>query len=161
MNAKEAKAAVIAILHVANVSYSSKYIGETTRDDKWECDAWLVTIAGQDFEYFTGLGHRKARNARGEPMRCPYPPRTTSAERWEQVNVKPVAPHIADVLHCLLLDSGAGEQSFASWCADFGYSDDSIKARETYDACQRNADKLARILTGERRQQLRDALQDY
>lgn len=47
-----------------------------------------------------------------------------------------IDPKIIDVLMCLVLDAQVIEcGSFSDWCAEYGYSDDSIKAKETYEAC--------------------------
>lgn len=52
-------------------------------------------------------------------------------------------PDVVEVLHSLLLDASAlDSRDFADWCADFGYSDDSITARGLYDACIATATKL-------------------
>lgn len=61
---------------------------------------------------------------------------------WKQ-GAKIAAPDIADVMHSLLLDASALDcRDFADWCADYGYSDDSISARAAYDACIATATKL-------------------
>ena len=57
---------------------------------------------------------------------------------------KPLKPKLDDVLHALVMDASACEQSFEDWCSELGYSDDSIKALETYRECQKNADKLCK-----------------
>jgi hypothetical protein len=36
--------------------------------------------------------------------------------------------------------------TFHDFCSDFGYSDDSIKARDIYFSCQENAMKLKKAL---------------
>ena len=38
------------------MAYKIEYKGLAKRDS-WECFSWLVTINGQTFDYFTGLGH--------------------------------------------------------------------------------------------------------
>lgn len=57
---------------------------------------------------------------------------------------KKIAPPTArDVMHCLLLDSAVLDcGGFSEWCADYGYSDDSISARRLYDTCIDTALKL-------------------
>lgn len=63
---------------------------------------------------------------------------TPKPHRWQ--------PHPADVIACLFLDASMADQTFADWCGDLGYSDDSIKARAVYDECQRTRSALLRIM---------------
>lgn len=47
-----------------------------------------------------------------------------------------IKPDPRDVIRSLLLDAGTLDAgSFADWCADYGYSADSMSARRTYDEC--------------------------
>ena len=110
--------------------YTTKWIGFIVKDDDWPCDQWLVTIEGEKFDYYTGIGH------------------------------KAIPPELDDVLYSLVLDSEALEEPFESWALNFGYSDDSIKAKEIYEACQKNAFKLKAIL-GVAFEEAREAFQDY
>ena len=55
-------------------------------------------------------------------------------------------PTAADVLDCLASDSAGTDMDFESWASDYGYSEDSRKAEQTYKACQREAHKLQRFL---------------
>ena len=149
MNATETKDAVAAILTQAQVSFAVTYSGETTRPDSgkgWKRDAWNVRIAsGKAFletSYYTGLGLRsKAKN------------------RFLQD--RPQKPAAADVLHSLTLDAQANDMSFQDWCGDFGYSDDSIEAFDTYRACCKIATQLRAVFKPETLADIRAALQDY
>ena len=58
---------------------------------------------------------------------------------------KPVFPGVASVLHSLMLDAQALDQSFADWCDDLGYDDDSISAFDTYRACCENGKNCKRF----------------
>jgi hypothetical protein len=157
-----ARAAVAQILETARIAYSVRYVGQTTQPSEpkpWECDEWRATIGGHEFPYFTGLGLREPirRIPDGGPM-----PRTGSLMREELEKArKPIAPHVADVLHSLLLDSSAIETSFKDWCSDFGYSDDSIAAPNTYNECCAIGQKLRKMFTREQRKALQEALRDY
>ncbi len=95
------------------------YVGETTRDN-WKCDQWRVQINTKagfwSTDYFTGLGLRNK-------------PRAT----WDAP--KPKKPTVAQVLHSLTMDARAADLNFHDWCAEYGYSDDSIKALNTYKQC--------------------------
>ncbi len=55
-------------------------------------------------------------------------------------------PSAADVLACLCSDARAGDQSFESFCSEFGYEQDSRKAEATHKACARMAKKLPAFL---------------
>lgn len=134
------KDAVDGILKDAGVTFSAHYVGETTRrndgEKPWQCDAWRVKLQARaevfETDYFTGLGHRKARpGAPSDKGRS----NTLYREEWEKRWLKPVTPRAADVLHSLLLDAQAADMSFPDWCSAYGYSDDSIKALETYRQC--------------------------
>jgi hypothetical protein len=52
------------------------------------------------------------------------------------------APTAYDLLYCLRSDAESVNESFDSWCSNFGYDNDSIKALNTYNACVENARKL-------------------
>jgi len=125
-----------------------EYTGETTPPN-WGgqlCDSWRVDISGRSFEYFTGLGHRKA--APFSPP-CTAPAGTIARLEWEKKHLKPTPPPVADILHCLALDAGAFFVSFYDWCDDYGYSPRDIHARDIYAACIRTADKLLDIFSRE------------
>lgn len=159
----EIEANVRNILCAANVNAKSVYLG--LRNDalggNHPMDAWVVTFHNEtskrteDFDFFTGIG------LRAKPV---FPNKfTRNTIAWHNVENarKPSAPGPASVLSSILLDSDACNQSFAHWCSDFGYDEDSRKAYATYEACQKNADKLARVLDSKTRDALREALQDY
>ena len=44
------------------------------------------------------------------------------------------------------IDSEAVDESFSDWCDNFGYTTDSSKARSTYKACQRNGERLIKLI---------------
>ena len=125
------------------------YVGEVA--SKWDADAprtvdqWRVTISSKAgfhlFDYFTGLGLRNKPNSRG--------------------NRKPRKPKVADVLHSLIVDASAADENFHDWCATFGYSDDSIKAMNTYKACLEVAQALRKHFSPDTLRTLRELLQDY
>lgn len=118
-------------------------------DGEWPHDEWRVAVAYKEAIYHTvyktGLGHRKLaagvtrerggyafRDARGAPGFA-----KTDKEAMERGLAQPVAPAVADVVSSLLTDAQGSDQPFDDWCSDLGYSTDSIKARDTYFACQR------------------------
>jgi hypothetical protein len=150
MDTRTIEGAVEAALSTASVKFEVRLVGATKRDD-WECDAWRVIFSKPggpvaEFDYFTGIGHRKAPREKAQ---------------WEKENAKPVKPHAASVLHSLVSDAGALDSCFADWCADFGYSDDSLKALDTYRACCDNGKKLQSIFGRDGMRKLGELLQDY
>jgi hypothetical protein len=122
------------------------YVGQTKRDHNWDCDQWRVTLSSKagfhSFDYFTGLGLRSK-------------PKTS----W--VTPTPKKPKVADVLHSLIMDASAADENFHDWCANYGYSDDSIKAMNTYKACLEIAVALRKHFSPDTLRQVRELLQDY
>ena len=123
------------ILTANNINFSVSYVG-INNDEEWPHYQWLFTLtkhktAGVYFDFKTGLGLvHKPRTAQGR----------TLAE-------SPTPPTIADLFYSLTLDNYAGGLNFADFCAEYGYSDDSIKAANIFKAIKQNSDKLNSILT--------------
>lgn len=131
--------AVLELLKNYGVTYSIAGAGKNITRDKWQCDGWRVTFTKNDkseaFDYFTGLGHRKAN--------------------------EPVTPNVAGVLHSLISDSGAVDTCFIDWTNDYGYDSDSIKAFIIYNLCCENTKRLKRIFSRATLAALSEMLQDY
>ena len=121
-----------------------EYVGEIVRDGDWRCDQWRVTITNKSgqwvTDYFTGLGHRKVN-------------------QWKQS--KPVKPKIIGVLHSLFMDAQAADQNFIDWCADFGYSDDSMKAFSIYKQCCETGLMLRKYFDPKTREVIQAAIEGY
>lgn len=143
-------------------------------------DKWLILFTAErgivTFDYMTGTGHRTA----AKRMYC-------LLEQWEidkamqfthggakpkddPENLKRVAELIVkatrppvlkldDILNCLVMDSQACAMSFDNWCFDFGYDNDSRRAFATYEACQKNGDKLQQL--GVNIAEAQEKFQDY
>lgn len=181
---KDIESTVNAILEAANITYSAVHrglkanpFGEKTgySMDRWSCEFTNASKPNEpeEFDYFTGLGHRAPAKAHTKSRAAMYFQGLTENDKKGLTSYgkrylakveelrKPVTPCAAGVLHSLILDSSACEQSFESWCNDLGYDSDSRKAYATYEACQKNADKLARVIPRSVREQLQEALQDY
>lgn len=156
MEAIEIRNAVDGILAKAGVTFSVRLIGETKRDD-WTCDEWRVKFGKWETSYYTGTGHRKP--IKGAPA-DKGSPNTLFREQWERIYLRPHAPKAADVLYSLVLDSSAGDASFQDWCADFGYSDDSLSALDTYRACCAIATKLRATFKPDVLAAIREAVQE-
>jgi hypothetical protein len=131
-------------------------VGQTKRED-WDCDQWRVTLSSKagfhSFDYYTGMGLR-TRTYSGYG-------RKWDAMRKKHYDDKPKAPKVADVLHSLILDASAADENFYDWCANYGYSDDSIKAMNTYKACLEVAVALRKHFDADTLRQVRELLQDY
>ena len=151
---------VVEFLARANVKFSVHLVGETKRDD-WKCDEWRTRFeAGRaDYEnaYYTGTGHRKIVRGFSASM---MPGARMVRGQW-QAEGKPQAPSAASVLHSWILDGRAIDQSFADWCANFGYDEDSRKALQTYSDCCEIGRKLRVIFSPTQRAELETLLQDY
>lgn len=125
------------------------YVAEVP--SKWDTDTprtvdqWRVTLSSKagfhSFDYFTGLGLRHKPDSWGKR--------------------KPRKPKVADVLHSLILDASAADENFHDWCANFGYSDDSIKAMNIYKACLETAQALRKHFSPDTLRTVRELLQDY
>jgi len=152
------------ILSGTGVVFNVVYKGERTDalGGKHLMDAWVCTFTRDKrsitFDYFTGLGCRKAPAWNGPG---PAPRIGTLLHAQWVAQAKPQAPSPADVLYCVLSDAEACGQSFESWCGNFGYDTDSRKGFATYEACQRNGDKLRGFFTSEELARFATELQDY
>lgn len=178
------RANVHQILTLARVAFAAEYRGlrKNALGGSHPMDEWLCTLTfegkprePEEFEFFTGISLRAEptpRDRQQAKARFQLPDLTENditrhtiyGRRYmaalEEMR-KPQAPHAADVLHSLLMDSDAVGQSFESWCSEYGYDSDSRKAEAIYHACQANADKLARVIKPETLRELREALADY
>lgn len=70
------------------------------------------------------------------------------------------APDVCDVLACLLRDAECGAQSFADFCADLGYSEDSRSAEKMWKSCKVTAVGLARLFDSGELADLRELFAD-
>lgn len=137
------------------------------REKPWECIKFIVTINGEDFDYHIGMGHAKCIvegvndgtyisptkikkfKADGYTLPVDVPTKKVNivgGEKIFQIRHLVMPPKIEEVLNCLFLDSCAIDYSFEDWANEFGYSYDSIKAKETYEECIKNYRKLKKAL---------------
>ena len=68
---------------------------------------------------------------------------------------------VTDLLYCVISDASAMDETFESWCSNYGYDSDNISALKTYNACIENGRKLVGIFSPNEINQLRELLQDY
>lgn len=143
------------ILAAMNITLAATFVPFSVSRNKGEKDPslnWLVTLRynGRDVittDYMQGCGHCPAYK---DPTIFPGAERKrdqyTTVNRIRQecetgrysagrrLPLDP--PDVADVLHSLLMDGSAIDSgSFADWCSEYGYDEDSIKVRAMYDAC--------------------------
>lgn len=179
---KEIENAVDDILQNAGIAYTVGYRGvkKNAFGGTHSMDQWSIEFTSEkkpnepeEFDFFTGFGHRAPAN-HSDKIRASYGFQGLTEKdkkgltmygrhylaRVEEMR-KPVAPSAASVLYSLLLDASAVGQSFESWCSEFGYDSDSRKAYAIYEACQKNADKLNRVIPHAVQSALSEALQDY
>jgi len=52
---------------------------------------------------------------------------------------------LRSVLHCVVSDAISGLMTFDDFCTEFGYSNDSIKARGVYRECRKSYSKLVKL----------------
>lgn len=105
------------------------------RDDSgWEYQSFVVTIErkGKSFEF-----------------------------PWKQGLGCNCDPHATSVISCLMWDLHSSSMDFDSWCSELGYSNDSIKALNTYKLCNQQAERLMRIFTHKEIVTLSELTQDY
>lgn len=136
-----------AMLDARKIKFSAQLVGPTKRDN-WECDAWRVSFGNFSTDYYTGTGRRKLPNGfkKDNPL---------------GIKPKPVAPCAADVLYSLMIDAEACDQSYQDWCDNFGYDSDSIKALNTYRACEEIGRNLRKVFDHATLESFRNILQDY
>jgi hypothetical protein len=157
---------LVAILKKLNVTVN--VISRPTRlvrdAEGWEYWNWVVRLERRnepasnlsdgyttDITYKMGSGHVEELNRQ---------------DKMHQENLaatvmpKPKAPDVATVVHSLVLDSSACDNSHADWCANFGYDEDSRKAMDIYLACQRNGTTLRKFF-GKDFEAVKEAAQDY
>ena len=149
------KAKVSEFLQSNGISFAAQYVAETTRDN-WKCDEWRVTLSR------TGTYEKPATKGRKDITQAYYTGlglRTPAKGAF--VKAKPKAPSAADALHSLLLDGSAVDMSFADWCGDYGYDNDSLKALGIYNACCAIGQELRQFFSREEAETLRDMLQDF
>jgi hypothetical protein len=121
------------------------YMGETKKED-WECFMWRVDIASSagiwSTSFYTGKG-------RVTKPKHPY------------MEPKPKKPTNADILYSLVLDANASNENFHDWCANYGYSSDSIQALNTYKECLEIGNQLNKHFGRDLVNKLTELLQEY
>jgi hypothetical protein len=133
-------------------------------------DEWIITLNDQRFDYSMGIGHRKrlfpvgsfrSKYMSGDCLGVRFKDPTCQTVRSIiEHDTRPIPPTLDGVLYSLILDSEACSMTFAEWCGEFGYDEDSRKAMATYLACQENGQKLRKAGVTDL-DAAREAFQDY
>jgi len=135
-----------------DIDFKTMVVGIVSKP--WKSVKFICIINGQDFEYHLGMGYVIKFDDR-EYIQTNYPDwaRKANADGYEiSVDLGPKGcglvklPVLENVLSSLFMDSGAKDISFTDWCSEYGFNDDSIKSRKTYDKCIDNYFKLKKAL---------------
>lgn len=69
-------------------------------------------------------------------------------------------PQVKDVLYSMIMDD-VSNMNFDDFCNEFGYDNDSIKALETYKACEKQTQAYYNMFDSEEREALQELLENY
>lgn len=170
---------VSALLAKAGITYSAEFVPQSKSRNAGGKPSlnWRVTLAATGWaartlttDYMQGVGHVPNYNALKGPkdtlFNDGYLRKCAESGRYgnpDGITRMPLpAPHVADVVHSLVLDSDViNYGSFEEWARESGYDEDSRSAEKTYQACMEIALKLRQVLGDELIAKLRTALQDY
>jgi hypothetical protein len=157
----ETEQAVIDYMPTIGKSFKLTHICLTEDERGWKYDQWRVELAGQTFEYKTGIGHRTINKCLSQTdiqwLNRLKSPTLDIITRYTRQNT----PDLAGVIYSLIMDSQAAQESFSDFCDNYGYSNDSISALHTYQECDKIKNKLVKVFTREQVSYLQELLQDY
>lgn len=161
------------------LSMQAEYVKPTgelpANRNEWKLNWRCVISRGSvsvSFDYFQGIGHLDkfySNRNKHDTIECIKQSMLTGKLYRKTLTIGLIyqkqkdvpQPAIADVLYCVTLDSSALFETFSDWCNEYGYSNDSIAAKTTYDACCDNARKLLSIVGTDGLTRLQTAFQDY
>lgn len=152
--------------------------------DEWPCITYKVSFNAPNghtkeyFEYSLGIGHvdwkKAAKSPKystsfgyGEDSRLvDFMARNASLKKTPELlahqatlaaeiaRLQKVQPNPAEVLASICREALDSEQTFADWCANFGYEEDSRKAESIYRTCQDNAARVRKLVTRQQMEKL-------
>jgi len=123
---------------------------------KWKAKVSVDGRGSVEVSYFCGLGHFPIPSLREGIMT-----RKLTADQWRRLeeylsgrrsirmsqSADRWTPDKSDLLYCLCSEADILDYSgFPEWADCLGYDSDSIKARETYDACMRQTLSLRQLI---------------
>ncbi len=136
------------------VTMTATFAGQRHDDPKWVCYLWKCRLRHDgrtyDVDFRMGLGHVKVFTAHEDaaPLAALKAAKVqgSKVERTAYATFAvPTQPTLPAVLQSLALDARSADETFESWCADFGYDTDSRKAEAAYRACQDTRVHLLRL----------------
>lgn len=159
----------------------------SVRDNDWPCIEYTCQLSNArrlivwTGDFRLGVGHVKPKGyCRPEWSRSTDEQRLLETwqskphaqfinkKLWADVAAKlakdqKVRPSLNDVCHSLLSEGSAffDGQRFEDWAGDLGYSSDSIKAKETFETCDRIGRDLSRALSRDELTGLREWASNY
>jgi hypothetical protein len=155
---EESRVTLASLCEARDITSEAKHLRFEGRDiegkrAEWPHDLWAVTIFFEgrrhSIEYRTGTGWRKLALGVKRDRGGYYSHGDLARDDVEAIEKgmlgKPKAPSTADVVSALAGDASGALESFDEWCANLGFSNDSIKALETYRACQKTRDALVKL----------------
>ena len=124
-------------------------------DSSWPHFKYQVTIGDYVTEYSTGIGHISKKREEGTSVfKVPNEHGAEFARVFKpfgKVVLNDVPKYVyrkhpkpSEVAESLLLDLDAGLMSFDEFCDNYGYSNDSIEAFNTYRKCMEVSRKVKR-----------------
>lgn len=152
------------------VDCNFKYLGDMSDDKEWAHDLFYCAFNGTGFDYKTGLGHRVTKSgwqwdlkSRAKIKEVKEALKNRKGVGYHSVTASngAILPQPAGVLHCLLMDASASDESFNNWCDNYEYDNDSISAFNTYQQCCETGNKLRQIFNNSQLAELRELLEDY
>ncbi len=150
---EDMRAAVLAVLAREGITYTAQFVPQSISRHSAEKDKtlnWRITFTRphptnrcMSIDYSQGIGHIPAITGKSYPLEMQLRAREASetgkyqvAADLRRVKSLPV-PAVADVVHCLVMESTNDHNGFEDWAHEYGYDTDSRKAEETYDACRK------------------------
>jgi len=129
------------------------YVGKV-EDKEWPHFLWNVTITMMDKKGYWTVPYKTGVGRVEKPAKSAF-------KRYHPQEARPKIPTNADIMCSLLLDASAADESFSTWCDNYGYDADSIKALNIYKACCDEAIYLRKTFTREQITNMQTALEDY
>ena len=176
LSADDIRNEVLRKLADSGVTYEARFVPqslsrnrqEKTRTLNWFADFKRAGKPIMSVEFMQGIGHilgyhampRNTNDTRAAEYEASekgvYAPR-----RYSDMAKRLPGPHAADVLHSIVLDHSAADQSFEDWAADYGYNADSRSAEATYYACVKQSRKARAFFGPALLAEFATILQDY
>ena len=126
-------------LNKRRITYKVDFRGGATLDN-WSCFEWEVSFS------------RPYRPS----FKLPFHMGTGLLK-----NGKPRPPDAKEVLCSVMQDAAALDTSFAHWCADLGFNEDSIKDFDVYRRCSELGKTLQQFFDSAERKELEVLLENY